>query len=138
MIRSKGILIILITAFSFLNFFTKEVTAAERWKIMEIISRKPLKLTGDDWLFKAKIKNIGETRSKGERLSLTIKVYGGSTLIETKTINISPGLIYSGESGEFDFEIAGHETGLTYQKITVEIQSSDTEGFSETFNIQSR
>ena len=121
-----------------LQITSSESFAADRWKIVEIISRKPLKLTGDDWLFKAKIKNIGETRSKGDRISLTIKLYGGSTLIETKTINITPGMVYSGESGEFDFEIAGHESGFTYQKITVEIQSSDTEGLSETFNIQSR
>lgn len=136
--KTKGILILLITVFSILNLNANRVFAADRWKIIEITSRKPLKLTGDDWLFKAKIKNIGETRSKGDRLSLTIKVYGGSTLIETKTINITPGMVYSGESGEFDFEIAGHESGFTYQKITVEIQSSDTEGLSETFNVQTR
>ena len=128
-------LILILLAF-LLQVTSSEPLASNRWKITELKTKGSLNLTGNDWLFKSKIKNIGDKPSKGETISLTIKVYGGSSLLETKYISINPGHINSGESSNFDFSISGYESSFTYQKITLEIQSSETDGFSETFDIK--
>lgn len=120
------------------SFVNAELIAGNKWKVTSIVHSGSSNLTGDDLLFKITIKNIFGKKSSGASLNFTIKVYGGNTLIATKQVSISPGILDDNALYSFIGGWDTHETqvlGLTYQKITCSVQSSDTDGMSETFNV---
>jgi hypothetical protein len=119
-----------------------ESFAGDKWKVTEIKTNGPLKLTGDDWLFKIKIKNTGDKRTKGDQITVTMKYYGEGRLLGTKEITIQPEQTNSGDTFSFDLgDTATHEftNGMVYEKIVGVIQdNSSLDGMSETFNVQSK
>lgn len=123
------------------SYVQAEHIAGNKWKVTSIVHSGSSNLTGDDLLFKITIKNILGKKSSGSSQDFTIKVYGGSTLIATKQVSISPGILDDNAVYSFIGGWDTHETqlmGLTYQKITCSIQSSDTDGMSETFDVKRR
>ncbi|MEO8512610.1 MAG: hypothetical protein ABI543_03550 [Ignavibacteria bacterium] len=116
------------------------VMAGDRWKVTEIKTNGALKLHGDDWLFKIKIKNTGDKRSKGESISVTMKIYSDGTLISTKDITIQPDPTASGDTFSFDLgDTATHEFLVQNQNIDCVIQdNSSLDGMTETFTVQGK
>lgn len=117
-------------------FLNSQTYAGDKWKGTSIYHSGPLKLSGEDLLFRITIKNSGDKRSKGDAVSVTLKLYGGNTEIGTKTITITPSLTDIGGTYTFDVSVPV-PSGLVYQKIEGTLKSdTNLDGITETFTVQ--
>lgn len=82
------------------------VTAADDWETPLLDKRSSvLKFGGDEWQFRATLKNKGKLKTTGKDLTAKITVTAGSTTLLSTSSSVRPGSLAPGGSYNFDFQV---------------------------------